>query len=64
MSAADAIKEALERKGIRQSDLVRAGVGTRSRVSEIVTGKRSPTKAHALKLAKALRLPLSKLIEV
>lgn len=62
MAAADEIKAAMERKGLRQADLVRMGIGTRGRVSDLVNGKRPPSKLQALKLADCLRISLRRLI--
>jgi HTH-type transcriptional regulator / antitoxin HigA len=41
------IKTLIEERGLRQSDLVPV-LGSRSRVSELLSGKRTPNKAQAL----------------
>lgn len=61
MTAAEMIREAMDRRGIRQADLVEI-CGSRGRVSEIVNGKRGVPKSMAEALAKKLRIPLRVLI--
>lgn len=62
MSAADAIRKKMEATGWTQGHLSRL-LGSRSRASEILSGKRSVSKAQALKISKAWRIPLGDLIE-
>jgi antitoxin component HigA of HigAB toxin-antitoxin module len=62
MTAAGAIKEKMLERNLSQADLVRMGVGTKSRVSELVSGKRAPSKAQALILSVKLRIPLRVLL--
>lgn len=46
----------LESKNLTQADLVRAGVGSKSVISEIVNGKRKITKQQAQKLAEFFQI--------
>ena len=57
-----AIRDGMEKLGIRQRDLVKNYGISRSHISEIVNGKRGVSKAHAKLLSKALRIPLDVLI--
>ncbi len=61
MSAADAIRKKMNETGWTQGHLSRL-LGSRSRASEIMTGKRSVSKTQALKISKAWRIPLRDLI--
>jgi HTH-type transcriptional regulator/antitoxin HigA len=61
MTPDEAIREAMEKRGIRQVDLLSI-FGTRGRASEIVNGKRAVPKSMAPALAKKLRIPLATLI--
>jgi len=61
MSVSEEIRNAMKRLGLRQRDLVET-IGARGRTSEIVNGKRSVSKAIALKLARKLEVPVEKLI--
>ena len=62
MPACDVIKEAMEKRGLRNADLA-VVIGNRGHTSEIVNGKRGVPKRKAAKLAKLLRVPLSKLLD-
>ncbi len=46
----------MEQRGLRQADLLPV-FGSRSVVSDVVSGKREPSKAHIRKLAEFFRLP-------
>ena len=52
------IKTLMEERGLRQSDLVPT-LGSRSRVSELLSGKRTPSKAQAKALAEFFGVSLS-----
>jgi transcriptional regulator with XRE-family HTH domain len=62
MSASEAIKEAMEREGLGQVDLLDI-LGTRARVSEVVNGVRAVPKSKAAALASRLGLPLDYLLQ-
>ena len=49
------VQHLMEARGLRQADLV-AVIGTRAQVSDIVTGKRGISKAHAKKLAEFFKV--------
>lgn len=62
MPACDVIREAMERRGLRNADL-NVVIGNRGHTSEIVNGKRGVPKKKAKALAKLLRVPLEKLLD-
>jgi len=62
VTAAEAIREAMQKRGLKQQDLVPI-CGTRGRASEIVNGKRAVPKSMAEALAKKLRIPLRVLLQ-
>lgn len=62
MPACDVIKEAMERRGLRNLDLEPV-IGSRGHTSEVVNGKRGVPKKKAAALAKLLRVPLAKLLD-
>jgi HTH-type transcriptional regulator/antitoxin HigA len=57
----EAIKFRMEQMNLKQSDLL-AYIGSRSRVSEILNGKRSLTLRMIIALHKGLHIPLESLI--
>jgi HTH-type transcriptional regulator/antitoxin HigA len=46
----------MEQRGLRQADLLPV-FGSRSTASDVLNGKREPSKAHIRKLAQFFRLP-------
>jgi HTH-type transcriptional regulator/antitoxin HigA len=50
------IRLLMEHRGLRQADLLPV-FGSRSVASDVVSGKREPSKAHIRKLAEFFRLP-------
>lgn len=59
---ADAIRFAMDRQGLGQSDLAEL-LGSRSRASEILKGHRGPTLAQIRLLSKAWNIPVQALIQ-
>ena len=57
-----AIKFRMEQQGLRQADIVRF-IGSRPRVSEILSGSRSLTLPMIRRLHKGLKIPLEALIK-
>lgn len=62
MTADEAIRDAMQKRGLKQVDLLEI-FGTRGRASEIINGKRAVPKSMAEALAKKLRIPLRVLIQ-
>lgn len=62
-NAIDAIKFRMDQADLRQSDLV-PYIGSRSRVSEILSGKRDLTLPMIRKLHVGLGIPLESLVDV
>ena len=54
----EALRVLMEDRGIRQRDLISV-FGSSSVVSDVLTGKRSISKAHARKLAEHFHVPVS-----
>ena len=52
------IRFLMDQRGLRQADLLPV-FGSRSVASDVVSGKREPSKAHIRKLAEFFRLPAS-----
>ena len=61
-SALDAVKFRMEQGNLRQSDLVKY-FGTKSHVSEFLSGKRELSKNVIVKLNKGLGIPLESLMK-
>jgi len=62
-NAIDAIKFRMDQAGLKQSDLV-PYIGTRGRVSEVLSGKRDLTLPMIRKLHAGLGIPLESLVDV
>jgi HTH-type transcriptional regulator/antitoxin HigA len=60
-SAIDAIKFRMDQQGLSQSDLI-PYIGSKSRVSEVLSGKRGPSKEMISKLHEGLGIPLEVLL--